>query len=111
LLEKEFQGAVVDLARHGGWCVHHTRTVRIQGGGYTSPGIDAGFPDLVLAHAEKGVIFAELKTDKGRTSAGQDRWLEVLRQAGAEVYIWRPSQMKLIAERLCPHPTYLRRIK
>jgi hypothetical protein len=111
MLEKQFQDAVIELARHGGWCVHHGYRVRHHGGGWSTPGIDPGFPDLVLAHAEKGVVFAELKTEKGRTSAGQDRWLEVLRQAGVEVYIWRPSQMKLIAERLCPHPTHLRRLK
>jgi len=110
MLERDFQQAVVELARHGGWRVHHTRTVRIQGGGWTSPGIDKGFPDLVLVHPKKGVIFAELKTEAGKVSSEQRDWIDDIIAAGGEAYVWRPAQMSMIAGRLCPHPTHVRRI-
>lgn len=111
MLEKEFQESIIALARHGGWRVHHTRTVRIQNGGWTSPGIDKGFPDLVLVHKKKGVIFAELKTSKGKLSVEQREWVDDIVAAGGEAYVWRPEQMTMIAERLCPHPSHLRRIR
>src|SRR5437867_2540828 len=49
----------------------------------------AGFPDYVLARER--VIFAELKTEKGKPSEFQREWLGGLRAAGAEAYLWRPS--------------------
>lgn len=111
MLEKDFQQAVIDLARHGGWKVHHARTVKMSTGHWATVQGDNGFPDLMLAHRHKGIIFAELKTDKGRLSDAQLEWIATLEEAGAEVYVWRPAQMNLIAERLCPHPSHLRRLK
>ena len=60
----------------------------------------SGFPDLVLAHEHKGLIFAELKTDKGRLDPAQITWLRTLDAAGAEAYCWRPSDMQFITQRL-----------
>ena len=37
------------------------------------------------------VIYAEIKLERGRLSAEQDAWLEVLREAGQEVYVWKPA--------------------
>jgi len=59
----------------------------------------AGFPDLVLAHKTRGLIFAELKTTKGKTSIAQEHWLNIL-NPHAEVYIWRPEQLQEIEHRL-----------
>ena len=59
----------------------------------------AGFPDLVLAHKVKGLVFAELKTEKGKTSIAQGHWLAIL-SPHAECYLWRPSDIDYIAERL-----------
>jgi hypothetical protein len=58
-----------------------------------------GFPDLVLAHKIKGLIFAELKTAKGKTSIAQEHWLTIL-HPHAECYIWRPEDLVAIEQRL-----------
>ena len=60
---------------------------------------DHGFPDLVLAHPSGRVIFAELKSDKGKVSPLQSRWLSVL-ELGAVVWVWRPADLVWIASYL-----------
>jgi hypothetical protein len=107
MLEKDFQAAVVELARWHGWKVHHTRTVQIAGGGWLSPGLDKGFPDLVLAR-DGDVIVAELKTDNGRLTVSQGEWLKVLGTV-VEAVVWRPRDMSLIHERLAPIRSHVRR--
>lgn len=49
-----------------------------------------GFPDLVIA-GPGGVVFAELKSAKGRVSKAQGEWIGVLDAAGARVRVWRPD--------------------
>lgn len=107
MLEKEFQRSVVELARWYGWRVHHTRTVQIAGGGWTSPGLDPGFPDLILVRDDQ-IIFAELKTDRGRTSKTQDGWLAALGKC-AETVVWRPRDMAQLTERLAPIRSHVKR--
>ena len=64
-----------------------------------------GFPDLVLAHPCGRLIFAELKSQKGKLREGQPEWLALLNTGrGREVYLWRPSDMDTIA--LILQPTY-----
>jgi len=72
-----------------------------------SKGSDPGFPDLVLVRGDR-LIFAELKTDRGRLSADQVVWLDDLdgvstgrrrRRTGypvPEVYVWQPADRELI---------------
>jgi hypothetical protein len=64
----------------------------------------AGFPDLVLAHNTRGVLFAELKSDIGRVSTLQKAWHETLSAAGAEVHVWRPKDLQDISTRLARRP-------
>ena len=84
--EDDFLAAVTELATLAGWLVYHT---------YDSRRSQAGFPDLVLARADK-LIFAELKTAKGVIRAAQVTWLDTLgtvahNQPDVEVYLWRPQ--------------------
>jgi hypothetical protein len=103
--EKDFQAAVVRFAKLTGWRVQHTRTVQIRPGVWATPVQGhSGFPDLVLAHPTRGLLFVELKTIGGRLSKDQKDWLIVLSEASAEVYVWYPSDWPAIEERLQRDP-------
>ena len=79
ILEKDFQRTVIEMAKVLGWRVHAERPAIRQSGKWSTPiQGDAGFPDLVLAHPQKGVIFAELKSERGRLSEGQRDWYSAL---------------------------------
>jgi hypothetical protein len=101
LSEADFQAKIINLAKWCGWRVFHPRPARYSDGRmathYTG---DAGFPDLVLCHPGRGVIFAELKADKGRISPAQEMWLDELLRAGSEAYLWRPADWPAIEHRL-----------
>lgn len=58
----------------------------------------AGFPDLVLVRER--VIWAELKTDKGKESNDQIDWKDALMNADQEFYVWRPRNFKEIEQLL-----------
>ena len=79
--EKQFMAAVVEMAQMLGWLVYHTHDSRSS---------EAGFPDIVCVRRDR-VLFIELKTEKGRLSEAQERWLSALGLAGADVHCWRPS--------------------
>lgn len=94
MLESELQRSVIDLAHLLGWRVAHFRSVPVKHGdrtAYATPvqADGAGFPDLVLCRER--VIFAELKSDRGRLSTEQMDWMFSLGEAGAERYIWYPQ--------------------
>lgn len=100
--EREFQRAVIDYAHATRWTVFHVhdsrREVVRQDGARHMIGDKeaAGFPDLVLARDR--VVYAELKSESGRLSKAQLRWLGVLETAGQESYVWRPSMWPQIEE-------------
>lgn len=90
--EKQFQEAVIELAKLNGWMVYHTHDSRRS---------EPGFPDLVLV--KNGfVIFAELKTEKGRVSEAQEKWLRNLGSGEGcfSVFLWRPKMWDGIARTL-----------
>lgn len=78
--EKHFQQQVVSLAKILGWRVYHP---------YLSIHSERGFPDLTLIRDR--VVFAELKTARGKVTEHQEAFIADLTSAGAEVYIWRPD--------------------
>ena len=80
--EKQFQSMCEYVFRSEGFLVYHT---------YNSRRSEPGFPDLVAVHPDRGIIFAELKMPKGKPSAAQTRWLEAIRAAGHNAYLWYPS--------------------
>ncbi len=87
--EKSWHETVVATAKAFGWRVYHTHDSRRS---------EAGFPDLVMARER--VIFAELKTERGRLTAAQEAWLEALAAAGAATYCWRPSDWPAVEAEL-----------
>jgi hypothetical protein len=90
--EAEFQRRVMIVASQLGWLFYHA---------YDPIADEAGFPDLVMTRRGR-VIFAELKTEKGKVSDEQRKWLELLSMCPkpVEVYLWRPSMMEKIVETL-----------
>ncbi len=75
--EAELQSAIIELAQRYGWLVHHARPARNVRGWSTPIQGDSGFPDLVLA--KNGcVLFAELKSERGRLRPEQRAWMQVL---------------------------------
>ncbi|MDA8440464.1 MAG: VRR-NUC domain-containing protein [Propionibacterium sp.] len=50
---------------------------------------EPGFPDLVIV-GPGGVLYRELKTQKGRVRLEQTAWLDDLTRAGQNARIWRP---------------------
>ena len=80
--ERTFQAAIVELARLTGWRCYHT---------YDSRRSEAGFPDLAMTRGGR-VVFAEIKSDKGKVSPAQREWLTALASCpGVEVKVWRPG--------------------
>lgn len=94
--EADFTQAVIELATYRRWKVTHFRPARTMRGWATPVQGDPGFPDLVLAR-RGDVIFAELKTEKGRVTQAQAAWATAL---GSQYRLWRPSQMDDIAREL-----------
>jgi len=95
--ERLFQDKVEQIAKMNGWLIFHPSPHQVRPGVFRSDG--KGFPDLVLAHRERGLIFAELKTAEGKLSLEQTKWLNYL-APWVEQYVWRPAQLEMIAERL-----------
>lgn len=92
--EGEFQDRVLDYAALNGWLAYHVPdSRRVEGAGA------AGFPDLVLCRSPR-LVFVELKSRTGRVSPEQAAWLDSLKAAGAETYVWRPADWDAIEERL-----------
>lgn len=91
LTERVFQTRVVELAR---W-----HRLRVFHSGDSRRDLCAGFPDLVFV-GPGGVLFAELKAEKGRVRPEQTAWLSAIRQAGARAALWRPSDWPEIQREL-----------
>jgi hypothetical protein len=96
--ERQFLADVIDYARMRKWLVYHT---------HRSDRSPAGFPDLCMVRNlpnDGRIVFAELKTEKGKTTPAQDHWLEVLSLvaetswSSVQVYLWRPSNWDAIVE-------------
>lgn len=100
MLEAQFQATVIQLAKVNHWMVFHPAKMQGRDGVWrTALSGNKGFPDLVLAHKERGLIMAELKSETGKVSFDQQMWMTNL-ASWAECYIWRPKDLDAIAERL-----------
>ncbi len=101
LSETEFQRQVTDLAELFGWEWVHFRPAQTAKGWRTpvSGPLGAGWVDLVLVRVrDQRLVFAELKSDKGRVTPEQAFVHEVLAAAGYPVNVWRPADFEVIAE-------------
>jgi hypothetical protein len=104
MTEGDWLTQVVDYAHLRGWLVSHQRPGRTSNGWRTAIQGDAGFPDLVMVR-EGRVIFAELKSQRGRVGEAQKPWLEELAKVSIEasnvvVALWRPGDWEAVREAL-----------
>lgn len=95
MTEDHLLKAVLDMARMLGITTAHFRPALSQSGRWHTAvaGDGKGFPDLVLV-GRGGILYRELKTEKGRLSPEQVVWLRTLNSAGADAGIWRPADLE-----------------
>jgi VRR-NUC domain-containing protein len=85
MTERELRQSIVRAAREFGWRVYFT---------WSSMHSPAGFPDLCMVRGDR-LLFAELKTDKGKVTPDQQAWVDELRASGrCEVHLWRPADIE-----------------
>ena len=95
--EADFQRRVIAAAKWHKWLCVHIRATETGKGRWAVPYEgDRGLPDLILSKAGR-VILAELKSDKGRPTKDQVRWLD---HAGDHGRLWRPCNWPQIIEEL-----------
>ena len=86
---------VVAYAKATGWLVYHAMpSMNRRGAWATHFRGHKGFPDLVLSHPVGDLVIVELKSEIGRVSEGQVRWLNSFAASGIETHVWRPAQWK-----------------
>ncbi len=83
MTEKQLEGHLAAKCRSLSLLRYHT---------LRSVGSEPGFPDDVIV-GPSGVLYAEMKTAKGKVSPAQEKWLDALRAAGQEAVVWRPSDL------------------
>jgi len=92
------------LARMYGWCGRHERDSRDARGIHTLRHDDhvcgLGWPDWTFVKPGRPPKFRELKTELGRLTRHQRYWQHLLRAAGADVGVWRPSDIEQIVAEL-----------
>jgi len=103
--EKDFQKQILEIAARYGWKRAHFQKVPIVRQNKTvrwltpAAADGKGFPDLLLVHEKYGIIFCEIKTQKGILSPEQKEWAEALGR-WAETCTVRPSDFDNIVRRL-----------
>ncbi len=87
--ERQFAAMVEKYLNLRGWAYYHTWNSR-----HSAP----GFPDYVCVRGRWAPVYVELKTNRGKLSVAQSEWIERLKQAGQEVYVWRPRDWDQLCE-------------
>lgn len=101
--EDELQAAICELLDLFGWRWMHQRPARTSKGWRTAISGHKGFPDIIAVRGSR-IVTIELKSEKGRPTPDQDAWGWALAKAGAESYVWHPSNLPSIAKILQKGP-------
>jgi hypothetical protein len=89
LTEKAWLAQVRTLAQTHGWMTYHPMR---------SQGAEPGWVDLVFLRGPT-LVCAELKTDRGRLTPAQQRWLDGLGKVEkVQVHLWRPGDLDQVME-------------
>lgn len=97
ITEKQFSKQLEDLFKLFGWKYSHTYEQTHYARRSTK-----GFPDYVAVR-DGLIIFAELKSEKGKLTEEQEAWIKELgavekHSLGVMVFVWRPSDINKIVE-------------
>jgi hypothetical protein len=100
MTEADLQRLVCDAASALGWHWMHCYPLRTANGWATptSGPLGPGWPDLTLAHPRGRLLAVELKAERGVVSAEQLAVHAVLKAAGLDVHIVRPSTVDAFLE-------------
>ena len=101
MTEREFQRAVLQVAKLFGWRAAHFRPARMANGRWRTP-VEAdgtGFPDLVLLRLDQ-MLVRELKVGAGKLSREQTTWIEAFDRAGVDAGVWHPDGWDRIEDEL-----------
>ena len=91
MTEAELSDCVVQTAHLFSWKVCLVRPARTAHGWRTPFGADGvGWPDLTMVRGNQ-LLFAELKSMKGKQTREQLEWMIALRAAHAEYHLWTPE--------------------
>jgi hypothetical protein len=96
--ESAFLEQVLTMAGWYGWRTFHVRPARTLRGWRTPiEGSGVGFPDIVAVKPPV-VLFCELKSDNGKPTPQQEKWLACLAECReVRTKIFRPSDLDKIA--------------
>lgn len=100
--ENALQQRCMDVLRVCRWHVAHMSPAHYRVGGgerYVTPynREAAGWPDILAIRGPR-ILAAELKTETGKLSDKQQQWLGWWEEAGAEVWVVRPSTWERFSE-------------
>lgn len=83
IAEGQLQRDIIDLLHKLRYLVNHNYDSRRSGP-------DKGLPDLIIVGHGR-LIFVELKKRGGKIAPAQRLWRQQLMEAGAESYVWWPT--------------------
>jgi hypothetical protein len=90
--EESFQSSVIHFAILNGWYVHAERPAMSSKGYRTPIQGKPGWPDVVLCHPGKKKFYIfELKSNTGRLSVEQQKWIKALNICGIKCQVFWPS--------------------
>jgi hypothetical protein len=86
---KLFEATIIELMHILGWRVASFRPALTKHGWRTAVSADGkGYPDMTAFHPVHGILYAELKTGKGRLEPEQIAWRDWIVAAGGRWHLW-----------------------
>lgn len=94
---RPLQKGIIELAHRHGWRVAHFPPISTTRNGQTywlTPVAADGKGWLDLCLVRDRIVFAEVKGDGDRLKPEQQLWMQTLTMAGAEVWVWTPTDWR-----------------
>jgi len=86
----QVQDAAIEMAHALGWIIAHFRPAMKSNGRWTTAvaADAAGFPDLVLVHSDRRILWRECKSRNEKLKPEQEIWRDWLLNAGEDWEVW-----------------------